>query len=103
MSVVRLTASSSRQPALRLEISTEQFGPDADQVTLVVRAERAPQIHMGQLGHRPPPRYIEVPPPYSATRADCRASEPRLVRASPGQSGPPSTGWVAVGMLHWDV
>src|SRR5215216_2834409 len=103
MGVVRLIAPSTRTPALRLEVSAEQLGPDVDQVALGLGAERAPKIRLGQLGHRPPPRYIEVPPPYSARRADCRASKPRPLRLSSGQSGPPSTGWGPTERPHWDV
>src|SRR5579859_5909864 len=103
MGVVRLIAPSARKPALPLEASSEQFGPDVDQVALGLGAERAPRIRLGQLGHRPPPRYIEVPQPYSARRADCRASKPRPARFSSRQSGPPSTGWVPAARLRWDV
>src|SRR2546425_4304527 len=103
MGVVRLIAPSARKPALRLEVSAEQLGPGVDQVALGLGAERAPKIRLGQLGHGPSPRYIEVPPPYPARHADCRALKPRPLRHSSGQNRSPSTGWVPAATPHWDV
>jgi len=73
-----------------MDVSADQFGPDVDQVTLGLGAERAPKIRPGQLVHRPSPRYIEVPPPYSARPADCRVSKPQPPRLSFRRSGPPA-------------
>src|SRR3989475_8614554 len=103
MGVVRLIAPSARKPALRLEVSAEQLGPDVDQVALGLGVERGPKIRLGQLGHGPSPRYIEVPLPYSARRADCRASTPRHLRLSSRWPGPLSTGWAPAATPHWDV
>src|SRR2546428_82366 len=103
MGVVRLIAPSFPEPALCLAVSAEQFGPDVDQVALGLGAEHAPKIRLGQLGHRPPPRYIEVPPPYSARRAGCRASKPPPPQVWSRRIGPPSTGWATTETPHWDV